>query len=126
MNFKMTWEEAMDEARNELGYHKRQYVSDWQELVDTAKYILEESKEEDYEDFCINAKTNYKEYLKSDRWKKLRLKVLERDNFMCRHCMGKATEVHHLSYLFIFKPEEEHFCLSLCSKCHRAEHKIKS
>jgi len=42
---------------------------------------------------------------------------------------GKPVEsVPNLSggRILIFKPEEEHFCLSLCSKCHRAEHKIKS
>ena len=38
----------------------------------------------------------YREYLKSDAWKRKRYVVLKRDNWKCQICGDKATQVHHL------------------------------
>jgi len=47
----MDWEEAMEEAREELGYSSNEYVKDWNGLVETAKYILDYNKQEEYDKF---------------------------------------------------------------------------
>lgn len=41
---------------------------------------------------------SYREYLASDQWKAIRLRVLKRDNFRCRVCGERATQVHHNLY----------------------------
>jgi hypothetical protein len=42
----------------------------------------------------------YQEKLKDPRWQKVRLKVLERENWTCEMCKDKETEfqIHHESY----------------------------
>ena len=67
----------------------------------------------------------YSEYLKSDKWKIKRAKVLERDNNICKACeTNKATQVHHLSYQFVF--DEPLFDLiAICTLCHDKIHKLK-
>ena len=40
----------------------------------------------------------YREYLKSDAWKRKRYVVLKRDKWICQKCGAKATQVHHLKY----------------------------
>jgi len=67
----------------------------------------------------------YKEYLKSDRWKKLRKIVLNRDNNKCIVCGTRYNlQVHHLHYKGIyenmdFKTDQ---LVTLCKKCHDIEH----
>lgn len=60
----------------------------------------------------------YGDYLNSNEWKDKRLKVLERDNYLCQSCrINKATEVHHLTYNH--KGHEPLFDLvSVCKDCH--------
>ena len=43
-------------------------------------------------------KEYYRQYLKSDAWKRKRYVVLKRDNWTCQYCGDKATEVHHKKY----------------------------
>lgn len=63
--------------------------------------------------------SSYKEYLNSDLWKSIRIKVLKLSNFKCKSCKNKANQVHHLSYhkdvLLGLKLES---LVSLCEKCH--------
>ncbi len=67
----------------------------------------------------------YSEKLKDPRWQKLRLEVMQRDEFTCCHCGDRTTtlNVHHLRY---HKnpwdtPLEE--LITLCNFCHlSAEH----
>lgn len=67
----------------------------------------------------------YSEYLKSDKWKAKRLKVLERDNYTCKACeTNKATQAHHLSYEFVFDEPLFHL-ISVCAPCHDKIHKLK-
>ena len=65
----------------------------------------------------------YKEYLKTDKWQKKRLKVLERDKNLCQACLvNTATQVHHLTYQRV--TDEPMFDLiSICSPCHEKLHK---
>lgn len=70
----------------------------------------------------------YREYLKHPLWQRLRLEILERDEFKCRKC-GKSIkdaglDVHHKKYLpnskpWEYKPED---LISLCRNCHDLLH----
>ncbi len=65
---------------------------------------------------------SYADYLKSEQWQQLRLKVLQRDGFRCQGCLAaRATEVHHKTY----SHARREFCfelISLCDACHRRLH----
>lgn len=69
---------------------------------------------------------NYKDYMRSDKWKVKRKKVLERDNYTCVSCLEeKATQVHHITYDNL--GDEPLFNLvSVCGKCHCKIHGIDS
>jgi 5-methylcytosine-specific restriction endonuclease McrA len=67
----------------------------------------------------------HNEYLQTDQWKAIRLKVLKRDNFLCQACLdAPATEVHHLTYNH-WKFELMFELLSVCSNCHHNRIHIK-
>lgn len=72
-----------------------------------------------------NFKKEYKEYLQSTNWKKLRERVLKRDNYLCVICNNKANHVHHLSYgcYARYGKSRRIECVSLCKKCHMRIHK---
>lgn len=63
---------------------------------------------------------NYAQYLRSDKWKCIRMRTLSRDEATCVICGKKANTVHHLEY------SEENLSgadltglYSLCAGCHR-------
>ncbi|MEK6880250.1 MAG: hypothetical protein AABY22_11605, partial [Nanoarchaeota archaeon] len=64
----------------------------------------------------------YAEKLKNPKWQKLRLKILERDNFQCQNCLDntKTLHVHHLDYINGKEPWDypNEYLLTLCEKCH--------
>lgn len=64
----------------------------------------------------------YAEKLKDPRWQKLRLEVLNRDNFTCISCYNKekTLHVHHLTYEWGKDPWDypEFNFLTLCEDCH--------
>lgn len=65
--------------------------------------------------------SGYNEYLKSEWWQSIRPKALERDNYTCQICGGKAIDVHHMTY--IHRGHEYLFELvSFCKKCHLDYH----
>jgi 5-methylcytosine-specific restriction endonuclease McrA len=75
----------------------------------------------------------------SKEWQHLRREVLKSDRYECQHCKAHgyyapATTVHHIKHLLEF-PElalckyykdkygvEHRNLISLCEKCHKAEH----
>jgi 5-methylcytosine-specific restriction endonuclease McrA len=60
----------------------------------------------------------YTEYIKSDKWKAIRLKVLKRDNNLCQACLETpAQDVHHITYNNI-GDELMYELLSVCRDCH--------
>lgn len=69
-----------------------------------------------------NAKwwADYNEYLRSDKWRDKRARVLERDARICQACLKRsATQVHHKTYDHVF--DEPLFDLiSICDVCHDA------
>ncbi len=62
---------------------------------------------------------SYKEYLRSDLWKKIRARVLKRDRGECRICGGIASQAHHTNYAT--KTMLGHSIVgifAICSGCH--------
>jgi len=128
----MIWQEAFEEAQTEFGFG----YCDYKKIVDRAKEILSEEA-------SIIAREKHLEYLKSDEWKLLKLKILKRDNYLCQDCLliypeilklfknfnsdfikykRLATEVHHLDYNYKQTLLESAFCISLCRICHQIRH----
>ena len=71
----------------------------------------------------ISRRDYYRDYLKSDAWRRKRYVVLKRDNWTCQECGAKATEVHHLKYAkYQIGKEPIDWLVSLCSPCHRKKH----
>tara|TARA_Y100000768_G_scaffold182822_1_gene137002 strand:+ start:117 stop:518 length:402 start_codon:yes stop_codon:yes gene_type:complete len=65
----------------------------------------------------------YREYLKSDAWKRKRYVVLKRDNHKCQICGDKATQVHHLRYAkHQIGKEPIDWLISICKPCHEKQH----
>ena len=65
----------------------------------------------------------YREYLKSDEWKRKRYVVLKRDNWKCKLCGDKATQVHHLKYArHQIGKEPIDWLISICKPCHEKQH----
>lgn len=119
------WEWAAEEAKKALGYATFEYVEEWGEVVEMAKEILASLHEEEFEDTREEFAEEYKIYLKTPRWLKLREGILVANNYKCIDCGKIASEVHHLSYDNLGKFEEIEDLLPLCSTCHKHRHGIK-
>lgn len=67
----------------------------------------------------------YLEKLKDPRWQKMRLKILERDNFTCQACGDQKTtlHIHHRYYIVKTDPWEypNEALTTLCEECHEIE-----
>lgn len=74
----------------------------------------------------------YNEYLRSNKWKKTRAKILKRDNYECQYKVllwakcRKKTElhVHHTTYENVFC-EKKKDLVTLCKYHHDLVHKKK-
>lgn len=70
----------------------------------------------------------YSEKLRDPRWQKMRLKIMERDQFACQNCFSKTQtlNVHHKKYAHGRDPWEypTESLVTLCESCHQGEHKI--
>lgn len=67
----------------------------------------------------------YLTYIKSDKWKRKKAKVLDRDNHKCRVC-GKGNcllHVHHMTY-DNFENEPLTDLVTLCPECHNIVHDL--
>lgn len=67
-------------------------------------------------------KDSFAEQYKHPKWQKTRLRILENDDFACRHCCRNDVElhVHHLNYkkghkIWEYKQSE---LITLCKSCH--------
>lgn len=65
---------------------------------------------------------NYHQKLLDPRWQKLRLQVLERDNWSCELCQDKETtlHIHHFCYRTSGNPWESELdeLITYCKHCH--------
>lgn len=73
--------------------------------------------------------SNYAEKLKSPKWQKKRLEILQRDKFECQSCFDteKSLQIHHFYYDNCDPWEYDNSCLiTLCEDCHKKEEFLKS
>jgi 5-methylcytosine-specific restriction endonuclease McrA len=65
----------------------------------------------------------YEAYRKTEKWQRLRGKVLARDKFICQGCgsANRAIDVHHLTY-DRFKDEMLFDLIAVCRDCHTRLH----
>ena len=118
------WGAAVEEAKEALGYATFEYVEEWGEVVEMAKEILASRHEEGFEEGKEEFAEEYKIYLKSPRWLKLREGILAANNYKYIDCEKIASEVHHLSYDNLGEFEEIADLIPLCSTCHKHRHGI--
>lgn len=73
-------------------------------------------------------KLSYKEQLKSPKWQKKRLEILNRDNFTCQICgaTDKQLHVHHTTYISGKEiwDYNDFQLITLCDECHKEEHEL--
>ena len=69
---------------------------------------------------------DYKEQIKSPKWQRRRLEILQRDDFTCQicGCKDKTLHVHHLRYApgREIHEYEDWELITLCVQCHNEEH----
>jgi len=77
--------------------------------------------------FFISAMPTYSEKLKSPKWQKKRLQVLERDEFRCQSCGDTETElhVHHDRYSKEPWDARDEELKTLCKWCHQIYEELK-
>lgn len=64
--------------------------------------------------------TDYREYLASSLWKKIRKRVLDRDAHRCRTCGRIAKQVHHGKYDYrTMTGRDLTHLAALCAGCHK-------
>ncbi|WP_126223490.1 hypothetical protein [Burkholderia ambifaria] len=62
---------------------------------------------------------DYDNYLSRALWKKIKQRVLERDDWTCRRCNGKAELVHHRSYSReVLEGLDDSMLAAVCDGCH--------
>lgn len=62
---------------------------------------------------------SYKSYLQSELWASIRLRVLERDHYICQCCGRRACQVHHFIYSTkVIQGVDDLSLVSLCEPCH--------
>jgi hypothetical protein len=74
---------------------------------------------------CGMSNKTYSEKLKDPRWQRLRLEILQRDDWQCFYCGDKKTtlHVHHVMYIGKDPWDTPPDCLmTLCEDCHSVEH----
>lgn len=78
----------------------------------------------------MDYKQKYSEQIKSPKWQKRRLNILNRDNFTCQicGCTEKTLHVHHTIYIpgrNIWEYEDNQL-VTLCEDCHAEEHALSN
>lgn len=107
--------EDLSEFDNALVENYRQLRKKEYDDIIRKHYDIQSEKE-------IRFSKEYREHLSSDKWQRIREKVLARSNGVCEGCGDRpATDVHHKTYLhlgdeFLFE------LLALCHPCHDRWH----
>lgn len=74
------------------------------------------------------ARSEYSQKLRDPRWQKMRLEVMQRDNFTCQECgdKDKTLNVHHLYYSESGDPWDisPHALRTLCESCHECAARV--
>lgn len=70
----------------------------------------------------IRVSKEYAEYLGSEKWARIRSRVMERAGGVCEGCLERpATQAHHLTYEHLFD-EFVFELVALCTTCHDRLH----
>lgn len=73
--------------------------------------------------------STFSESYKHPKWQQKRLQVFEADNYTCRRCGAKESQLHahHMQYIKGRKPWEypDANFVTLCDDCHAEFHRIK-
>lgn len=80
----------------------------------------------------VECSSEYRLYLWSDKWKKIRSKVLARDNYTCVVCHAVNSyddntdwNVHHVTGAYRFREQgHENTLITLCTECHSRYHQF--
>jgi hypothetical protein len=69
----------------------------------------------------------YSDKLKSPKWQKKRLQILERDNWQCQYCKDTETQlqVHHLKYNGEPWDAKNEDLITTCFDCHELISKVE-
>ena len=67
-------------------------------------------------------KQEYQQYLKSDRWKEKRDRIIKKAGGKCRFCGKPATAVHHETYKRRGR-EKDVDLTAVCNHCHAMLHR---
>jgi len=111
----MDWEDAVEEAKQELGYYGYIDGNKWEEVVDLARFNLDCEREYENDNWW----DNYSDFLKSDKWVEVRKKVLTRDLYICKKCKKNGNHAHHLNYKNLCDINN---IITLCEDCHEFVH----
>jgi len=110
---------------DDLYKNKSSVYENYNKYLGLKYYKKQQEREEEREHDKTEWFKQHNEYLQTDQWKAIRLKVLKRDNFLCQGCLeAPATEVHHLDYAH-WRNELMFELLSVCSNCHHNRIHIK-
>lgn len=75
------------------------------------------------------ATSDYGRLLKNPKWQRKRLEILNRDDFTCKLCGDKETElhIHHIEYSFGANPweYENDKLITYCKHCHAIVEDLK-
>ena len=75
----------------------------------------------------ILSNNDYRDYLKGDYWRRLKIKALKKKRFRrCRKksCLNTVVELHHTSYKRMFTKDELKDIIPLCRNHHQLIHDI--
>lgn len=93
------------------------------ELWNAIREIQIEEREREHQERVDQRRDDYRRYLQSETWAKIRRKALDRDNWICQGCLeNRATEVHHKSYPEVLGTEPLFDLVSICRECHEKVH----
>jgi ribosomal protein S27AE len=65
---------------------------------------------------------DYRDYCRSDYFKRLKAEVLRRDGYKCRKCGQKALTAHHEKYRWQWTRSRTEDCIAICDPCHKNIH----
>lgn len=106
-------------------YEERQIIIDkiQTQYRDLYKPLLNKVNQVSLQRIRDQNRSEYIEYLRSDKWKEKRLQRLKLDNFTCQICgiQNGKLDVHHTTYN-TFGNESIYDIITLCRPCHNKLH----
>lgn len=124
----MTCGKYEEKKKSSFGYYPPTVLYDetiwrkYQDGIDSKWKEINNKRAEEYAKKNLEWWGRYNEYLESEKWKRKRAIILDRDKRICQGCLtNPATCVHHLTYDHVFN-ELAFELISLCFDCHEKAH----